>query len=1040
MLEKVMKAIGGARVALRKAQALPDWRFYQGEATGAEQPGYDDSSWEMRQPSATWAGAAGEVWLRRTLRFGERVAGIGTRGASVELPFIVPIHSEVYVDGKLQRAEPSWLDTRAVPLVVCKDYQPGQEILIAIHAFGGDGFGLFMPSGARVSSLAEAAWDLDVIQGQMQFTHYVAFDGEDACEDWRAAWMKAAQALDLGALDSRDWLSWRASCAQALNHLAPMAEVAKSYVTHLVGHSHIDMNWLWTWDETVDVIKRDFQAADGLMARYPDFYFSQSQASTYEAMAKAAPGMLEAVKKRVAEGRWEVTANTWVEGDLNMALGESLARHLLHTQRYVRETFGVEPRICWEPDTFGHVGTLPQLLRQAGVDRYYFCRAGQGEPLFWWQGVDGSRVLAFNDPLGYSGVIVPESVVAPALDLARRYGLRHGLFLYGVGDHGGGATARDIEAALRLDETPFLPRAQMSTLEAFYSAVDKVGVELPVIEGELNTTFEGCYTSHGDIKAGNRRGETALLTAESLATLAAIETGLTYPTNDLAEAWKTTLFHQFHDILCGCAIGATYDDATETLSGVACKAGEVSRRACEALAGAVQTGTGSGESIVVWNPLAWTRSDLVRVPVRALERVPASLVDGQGNVVPVQAVGASLLFVAEDVPALGCRVFYPSDEKATASITVSDDATVSNGILRFHVHEGSGAIDSLADLENERVVDTMSTWHGVERKQNAGLLNRLQVHWEEPHPMSAWNIGDITRVDNLLKGAEVAVTERGPVRATVEVRHRFHDSTIVQRYRLYAGLRRIDVDNWIDWQQLGGKDVDAPMLRAMFKPNLGPSRATFEVAYAGLERNATGDEVPALRWADVSDGSYGLSLLNDGKYGHSAQGTTLGLTLLRSSYEPDNVPDVGEHQFRYALYPHTGDWRAAATDRRGAEFNQPLAVCVTEGHEGTIASGQASLACEPANVMITALKMAEDDRAPCRDAWSPCRGCRLLAVGHLPLRGRQPGRRAGCGGALCGTRRPRIPAASRGADTQAVSWLDPMDEMMAFVDWYGGLD
>ena len=961
MLDKVIKAIDAAKATLEKAQALPDWRFHQGEATGAEQPGYDDSSWDLQQPGATWAGAAGEVWLRRTLQFDDRVAGIETRGSSVELPFIVPIHSEVFVDGELRRAEPSWLDTRAVPLIVCEDYQPGQEIQIAIHAFGGDGFGLFMPSEARVSSLAEAIWDLDVIKGQIQFTHLMAFDSQDARDEWQAAWTKAAQALDLGALDARDWPSWQASCAQALGQLAPMAEAAKSYVTHLVGHSHIDMNWLWTWDETVDVIKRDFQAADGLMARYPGFHFSQSQASTYEAMAKAAPGVLEAVKKRVAEGRWEVTANTWVEGDLNMALGESLARHLLHTQRYVRETFGVEPRICREPDTFGHVGTMPQLLRQAGVDRYYFCRAGRGEPLFWWQGVDGSRVLAFNDPLGYNGVIVPESVVAPALDLARRYGLRDGLFLYGVGDHGGGATARDIEAAMRLDKIPFLPKAQMSTLEAFYSAIDNVGVKLPVIEGELNTTFEGCYTSHGDIKAGNRRSETALLTAESLATLAATEADLAYPGDDLAEAWKTTLFHQFHDIVCGCSIGATYDDATETLNAVACKAGAMSRQACEALAGAVQTGDDSGESIVVWNPLAWTRSDLVRVPASSLEAVPASLIDDQGNVVPVQAVGASLLFVAQHVPALGCRVFHPSDEKATSPVTVSDDATVSNGILQFHVHEGSGAIDSLADIENERVVDTMSTWRGVERKQNAGVLNRLQVYWEEPHPMSAWNIGDITRIDSLLEGAEVAVTERGPVRVTVEVRHRFHDSTIVQRYRLYAGLRRIDVDNWIDWQERGGKDVDAPMLRAMFKPKLGASRATFEVAYAGLERTATGDEVPALRWADVSDEDYGLSLLNDGKYGHSAQGTTLGLTLLRSSYEPDNVPDVGEHQFRYALYPHTGDWQAAATDRRGAEFNQPLMACVTDGHDGTVPSGRTSLTCEPANVMITALKMAEGD-------------------------------------------------------------------------------
>ncbi|MGI6380560.1 MAG: alpha-mannosidase [Anaerolineae bacterium] len=960
MLDTILDAIRPIRKALEKAQALSDWRFCQGAANGAADPAYDDSGWEMVQPGTTWAGAAGEVWLRRKLRFEDTVAGIETGGASVELPFIVPIHSEVYVDGELRRAEPSWLDTRAVPLVVCDAYAPGQEIQIAVHAFGGDGFGLFLPSGARVSSLADALWDLDVLEGQIRFTHYLAYESADANEAWQRAWNEAAAVLDREALATANWEAWRASCQQALERLAPMQAAAKSYVTHLVGHSHIDMNWLWTWDETVGVVQRDFVAADGLMARYGEFHFSQSQASTYQAMAENAPEVLEAVKRRVAEGRWEVTANSWVEGDLNMALGESLARHLLHTRRYVRETFGMEPRICWEPDTFGHVGTLPQLLQQAGVDRYYFCRAGRGEPLFWWEGIDGSRVLAFNDFLGYNGVVTPDAVLGPTLDLARRHGLRRGLYLYGVGDHGGGATARDIEAALRLDETPFLPRAQMSTLDAFYSAVEEAGVELPVIQGELNTTFEGCYTSHGDTKAGNRRSETTLLTAETLQTLAASQTGYAYRNDELAKAWKTTLFHQFHDILCGCSIGATYDDAVELLDGVVADANQMANEAAQALAGAVDTGSGEGQRIVVWNPLAWERTDLVRIPRTSLEAVPTALVDDRGVRLPVQTDGDELLFVAEAMPALGCRVYCPSQEPASAGVSVADDGTLANGILSMHVHPRSGAIDSLVDLENERVVDTMSTWRGVERKQTAGLINRLQVYWEQPHPMSAWNIGDITRVDSLIQGADVAITERGPVRATVEARRRFGESTIVQRYRLCVGLRRIDIDSWVDWRERGGKDVDAPMLRATFKPNLGPTKATFEVAYAGLERNPTGDEVPALRWADISDGEYGLTLLNDSKYGHSAQGTTLAITLLRSSYEPDNLPDVGEHCFSYALYPHTGDWREAASDRRGVEFNQPLVAAVTDVHDGVVAPARAMLACEPSNVMVTALKLAED--------------------------------------------------------------------------------
>jgi len=372
-------------------------------------------------------------------------------------------------------------------------------------------------------------------------------------------------------------------------------------------------------------------------------------------------------------------------------------------------------------------------------------------------------------------------------------------------------------------------------------------------------------------------------------------------------------------------------------------------------------GIGSGEAIccLVWNPLGWPRTGLVSVPAGAFGEVPGALIDSAGNVVPVQRWKEELLFIAPDVPALGCQVFWPTDQTATTDLLVEDDATLQNALLRLHVHPDSGAIDRMMDLEHDRVIDSLSVWRGVERKKNAGMINRLQLLWEEPHPMSAWNIGDITRTENLLRGAKVRLVERGPVRATVEVRHELLHSTILQRYRLYAGMRRVDVETELDWHERGGNDVDAPMLRVTFKPHLGPSIATFEVAFAGLERVAAGDEVPALRWADVSDGEYGLSLLNNGKYGHQAQGTTLGLTLVRSSYEPDNLPDQGLQSFAYALYPHQGDWREAATDRRAAEFNQPLVAAMSGAHDGALKPARPLLTCEPANVMVTAVKRAE---------------------------------------------------------------------------------
>jgi len=242
------------------------------------------------------------------------------------------------------------------------------------------------------------------------------------------------------------------------------------------------------------------------------------------------------------------------------------------------------------------------------------------------------------------------------------------------------------------------------------------------------------------------------------------------------------------------------------------------------------------------------------------------------------------------------------------------------------------------------------------------MLNRLQIVWEQPHPMSAWNLGDTTRIDHLIVGAEARLVESGPVRAVVEVRRQFLHSTLTQRIALYRGLRRIDFITEVDWHERGSAHTDAPMLRATFAPFLEQSVATFEVAFAAIERAADGREVPALRWADISEreGGYGVSLLNDGKYGHQAHGNTLGLTLVRASYEPDNNPDEGLHRFTYALYPHKGTWREAGTAQRAAELNQPLLAIVTDGHAGPLSPGQAGVECDASGAIVSAVKLAEE--------------------------------------------------------------------------------
>ncbi|MGQ9629004.1 MAG: alpha-mannosidase [bacterium] len=960
---RIDEALRGKIARLRGASEIPQWKFHLGKVEGAEGVDFDDEGWESVKLLKTWSSAVSEAWFRGRLSPPEEVEGISLADSTVELVVMMTIGAAIYLDGREVYREQSWVDTRAIPLVLVERFRPGTKLTVAVRAKQGDGFGLFLSAALRFGNLAPAIFDLDLFRQQMAFTRYLMDKSGD--RRWERAWREAAGRVDLRALEANRWDRWNESVRRAREALAPFAEEAKKYTAYLIAHSHIDMNWLWTWEETVDVCRRDFTIADQLMERYPEFHFSQSQVSTYKAMEDYHPEVFSAIRRRVEEGRWDVTANTWVEGDLNMSCGESLVRQILLARRYIKERFGLSTRICWEPDTFGHPATYPQILKKSGIEYYYFCRAGKGHPLFWWEGLDGSRVLAFNDLRGYGGEITPQAVVESVMDVEGRYKIPSGMFVYGVGDHGGGGTARDIESALACDRAPYVPRARLSDTASFYDGVRGRAANLPVVRGELNTVFEGCYTSHGDIKSMNRRGENRLLTAEVLATLASLRAGYEYPIEKFREAWQNHCFHQFHDILCGCAIGATYREAANRLAPTMAAVDEIINSSLSRLASEADTGKGRGRRIVVFNPLAWERIDVVRIPLAELGgREWGCVEDDGGTRHPVQIVGDSLVFVAEGVPPLGFRVFRPLEGPAGDSgdrdVKVSGDNTLENEYMSIHIHPASGAIDRLVDKEVGRDIAGPWAGWGPEAKVNAGMLNRLQILYEQPHPMSAWNIGDITRVDHLIAGAEVETVASGPVCGIVQVKRRFLNSSMTQRIILYRRMRRVDFETEVEWHEVGSAGTDAPMLRTTFSPFFGKTTATFEVPFAGLERPADGREVPALRWADLSEEGYGLSLLNDGKYGHQAHGNTLGLTLVRASYEPDNNPDEGLHKFTYSIYPHPGTWRDAGSDRKAVELNQPLLAKVEGAHSGVLRPGEAPLVCEPPNVLVSAVKYAED--------------------------------------------------------------------------------
>jgi alpha-mannosidase len=810
--------------------------------------------------------------------------------------------------------------------------------------------------------------------------------------------------------------------AEAEALLAPVAAVAKTYTVHNVGHAHIDMNWMWPWPETVAVTNDTFTTVLRLMDEFPEFRFTQSQASVYEIARRYNPALFERIKARVAEGRWEVVASQWVEGDKNLASGESIARHLLYTRRFMEDELGLKPEdvpIDWEPDTFGHAHTIPTLVSRGGVTRYYMCRGGRDEkpPVFWWKGPDGARVLVNLETTWYLKAVGPENASA-LLAFAAKTGLRDWMNVYGVGDHGGGPTRRDIRRILEMDGWPVFPRFRFSTTREFYAILEKNADRLPVLDRELNFEFTGCYTSQSQIKRYNRLGESRALDAEAAAVLALRAVGRPYPVTALRDAWTNVLFGHFHDILPGSGVRATREYESGLFQQSAATFGTVQAESLRAVAAAVDTafakdrvltapggedrglgagvGRGSGlgaisdaahqadgpRPVVVFNPTGWPRDELVRTSVwdsgaapdrREVRRFVVHAPDGRSF--PAEIVGqgeywghryADVVFPAS-VGALGYAAYVLEERPAGGAPAASATAPlkVDGEALAFENDRLSVRFDRLTG----GVVQLVDKATGLDLATPADPLALLELVVERPRDMSAWVIGDtMSRVGPLTLHSLVVETSN-PYVATLVAKAKVRDSELTTRYSLKAGQPWLEVEVEATWLERGGPESGTPQLRMRFPTRLEGAQARYEIPYGSIVRGlAKGEEVPALRFADafgtIQGKAAGFLLLNDSKHGHSLDGSTLALTLLRSSYEPDPLPEIGAHSIRMALVPHGGALTVAEMTRLGAAFNQPLQVVAADVHPGRLApTGSALLAVSPADVVVGAVKRAEGDDA-----------------------------------------------------------------------------
>jgi alpha-mannosidase len=708
----------------------------------------------------------------------------------------------------------------------------------------------------------------------------------------------------------------------------------------LTGHAHIDLAWLWPVAETRRKGRRTFATMLDLMERYPDFTFNQSSAQLYSWIEQDAPDLFARVKERVAEGRWEPIGGSWVEPDSQITGGESFVRQLLYGQLAFEAWFGKHSTVAWLPDVFGFSGGIPQLLRGAGIDGFFTIKLNWNEEnffpydLFTWVGIDGSRVTAnmfrnLPPAHGYNGNVAPLDTLGTWRNFGGKRHHPESLLAFGWGDGGGGPSTRMLENYARLREFPALPRLRMAHIEEYFAALPESGLSVWV--GELYLEFHrGTLTTQARTKALNRAGEHRLLEAEAFAAMAQLS-GFPYPRDEIETAWKTLLLNQFHDIIPGSSIAEVYQDTVPELAGVVRSATAMRDAALAYLGGSEQGSASSGRRVIVANASLASRPLTVLL---AGHGGGSTVTAPDGATLPAQPVEEGLLVhdPARVVPGLGWLSLTPepgaprSEPSAAAVVRmqrlVVGEPILENDLLRVDIGD---------DGTLHRVVDKAVG----DRDALAGRGNQLWAFVDKPRTYDAWDIEEnYENEGSEIGGVEaIEVVEAGPLRGAVRVRRAWRDSRIEQTYRLLAGSRRLDIATRVDWHER------QTYLQARFPLAVHSHEASYETLYGvtrrPTHRNTSWDaaryEVSGHRFADLSEPNYGVALLTDAKYGYSAHGNVLTLSLLRSPLYPDPGADEGRHAFTYSLFPHPGDWTEGNVVSEAFALNSPLIAVPAAG-------------------------------------------------------------------------------------------------------------
>ena len=724
-----------------------------------------------------------------------------------------------------------------------------------------------------------------------------------------------------------------------------------------IGNSHLDLEWLWTKEETRRKAARTLSNQLRLLEEYDDYKYVHSQPWLLETVKNEYPELYAEIKEWVKKGRIIVEGGMWVEADTNIPTGESLIRQFIFGKRFMSEEFGVDSEILWLPDVFGLSAVIPQLMKGCGVK--YFLHAkipfqyDGGDPFphnnFIWKGLDGSEVLT-HVTHDYASGSSPNMIMDKWNLHAEKADVPAKLFMYGHGDGGGGATRIHQEFIKREQDLEGLPKVKMAAPNEFFAFVENECEVNKKYQGELYyAAHRGTYTSQAKTKRLGRQSERALREAEMWTALLGNNAGVV---EKLKPLWKEVLFNHFHDVIPGSSMTEVYTRAEKSFADVISKAEAVADHARSLVL------KDTTDTLTVFNSLSWERKVITELPAGC-----HGACDSNGNAVETQHVNGKTLALLE-APACGMSTFKLQKGSASIDVTVDNDLYLENNLIRATFNE-QGELVRVTDKET-----------GVEFLANAS--NQFRVYQDAPTFFDAWDIDsfyeklEVTDISDI----EVKVENRGNLVSSLLIKKKINNSFITQRVLLRKDSKRIDFETEVDWNETH------KLLKVDFNTNIHTSEMLSEIQFGHVKRpthknrqhDADRFEVWQHKWSALAEGNRGVAILNDCKYGISADEGRMSLTLLKSAAAPALHADKGVHQFTYSVMPFTETFFDSSVIQEAYELNYPAHVMTGEGMEGSL------LTVSEKNVIVETVKFAEDGSGDlivrlyeCQNAYTKCK-------------------------------------------------------------------